>query len=103
MKKGLFALLTVALLAQASAFASEDMDAMDRNVDDSAVSAAILPPPFPPPVPTVSYTCYAQNRRGQMFPAVGYDQIATQALAVRYCQANSLLRCTAIGCNVNQF
>ena len=100
-KKSVFVLLAVAVFGQGFAFADEEVDV--NEVDQADVAAAvILPAPVPyPPAPYPTYTCYAQNRRGQLFPAVGYDEILTQAAATRYCEANSVLRCTPTGCRAN--
>jgi hypothetical protein len=120
MKKGLLTLLALALVAQSSAFASNET--FDSFSDDqvsveglqSAAEVAselgdhhgrgLYPRPFPRPRPRpVRVTCYAQNLRGQLFPAVGYDPYVTQDQAVRYCNANSLLRCVAAGCEYSPY
>src|SRR4051794_4718735 len=44
-----------------------------------------FPQPFPRPYPMVS--CHAQNIRGQVFTATGYDPYFTQNQALANCQA----------------
>ena len=116
-----FAVFAVTMIRVTPAVAAEDdlgnlMSAeeiaqdMEMNVeaepseDAAAFSGGVRPIPFPRPFPhprpwpRPMVSCHAQNIRGQVFSATGYDAFFTQNQAVANCQAFSL-RCSPIGCN----
>jgi|GEM_PF-2827494 len=56
-------------------------------------------PPYYPPYPQYSYTCYAENLRGEWFSETSIDPQWAQREALEDCYAWGSTECRALGCN----
>jgi hypothetical protein len=56
-------------------------------------------PPYHPPYPNHSYTCYAENLRGEWFSETSFDPQWAQREALEDCYAWGSADCRPLGCN----
>lgn len=92
------ALMSIApIRAAASDMELENADALQMELDESAVDSFV--PGHGGGHHDVRFVCYAKNRRGHRFQAIGKNPSRVQERAMEQCYRANSHQCYRLGCN----